>query len=54
MKLYLYGRYFIYTDEPLFASHSWLSGGCPTLADAKQMLIEFTTDILTGENHAEL
>lgn len=22
MKLYLYGRYFIYTDEPLFASHS--------------------------------
>lgn len=33
---------------------SWLTGGCPTLADAKQMLIEFTTDILTGENHAEL
>ena len=33
---------------------SWISGGCPTLADAKQMLIEFTTDILTGENHAEL
>lgn len=33
---------------------SWLIGGCPTLADAKEMLDEFTTDILVGENHAEL
>ncbi|MDY7563464.1 hypothetical protein [Pseudomonas sp. AB6] len=41
-----------------FYSHgkwaSWLIGGCPTLDDAKKMLIEFTTDILVGENHAEL
>lgn len=26
MKLYLYGRYFIYTDEPLFASHNIAHG----------------------------
>lgn len=33
---------------------SWLVGGCPTMDDAKQMLVEFTNDILVGENHAEL
>jgi hypothetical protein len=33
---------------------SWLVGGCPTPAAAKEMLIEFTNDILFGENHAEL
>ncbi|HJH19493.1 MAG TPA: hypothetical protein K8W20_12350 [Pseudomonas lactis] len=33
---------------------SWLVGGCPTLDDANQMLVEFTNDILFGENHAEL
>lgn len=33
---------------------SWLVGGCPTLEDAKKMLIEFSNDILFGENHADL
>lgn len=33
---------------------SWLVGGCPTLEEAKQLLVEFTNDILFGENHAEL
>lgn len=33
---------------------SWLSVGCPTVQDAQGMLIEFSRDILFGENHAEL
>ncbi|MFJ7794369.1 hypothetical protein [Pseudomonas sp. NPDC096950] len=33
---------------------SWLVGGCLTIDEAKQMLAEFTSDILFGENHAEL
>lgn len=33
---------------------SWLVGGCLTLDEAQQMLAEFISDILFGENHAEL
>lgn len=41
-----------------FYSHSkwasWLVGGCLTQEEAKKMLVEFSNDILFGENHAEL
>lgn len=33
---------------------SWLTGGCPTVESACAMLLDFSKDILFGENHAEL
>lgn len=33
---------------------SWIVGGCPTEEAAKSMLLEFSNDILFGENHADL
>lgn len=33
---------------------SWIIGGCPTEEAARTMLVEFSNDILFGENHADL
>lgn len=33
---------------------SWITGGCPTVEAAMSMLLEFSNDVLFGENHADI